>query len=329
MQKITFKDYEKAIRAHYEIEKEGEYAKHFNPTAQANLRDLCWERFKENESKDDLSTFFSFLNFNFELNEETRKKLKKETDRFRTVASFYLKEDKKTASRYTVELAAILVDFQPRPFKKFREVGIILPEMPIDDAEVPLIFISNDSDKQQKEDNKDEEEDNYQEGDDDNENVFKSQDVLITSYQLGFFGNFKNKFSEKFSQKLKKTIITTIVIFGLIAATIWYFFFKKGCMQWSDNHYEIVYCNKPIEGNLNEVIQLDENLLNFKKIPVCDSSKCFKPDGEAIVWYTKTNNKVDFFNSFGNGRHPENKSNMRPISNHIFNKYKKKDCASK
>ena len=96
MQKNTFKDYEKAIRAKYQIEKEGEYAKNFNPTAQANLRDLCWERFVDNKNEDDLSIFSSFFTFNFEINGTVKKKLRDETDRFKTIASFYLKEEKKT-----------------------------------------------------------------------------------------------------------------------------------------------------------------------------------------------------------------------------------------
>jgi hypothetical protein len=325
MQKITFKDYEKAIRSKYLIEKDGEYAKHFNPTAQANLRDLCWERFKENENKDDSSTFFSFFTFSFELDGETKKKLRDETDRFRTIASFYLKEEKKTASRYAVELAAILVDFQPRPFKKFREAGIIIPEKPINAPKVPFAF-NNNSDHEQQHENEGNEDDKENYDENQNESIF--DDALIANNQLGFFGNFKNKFSKKFSKKLKKTIIAMIVIFGMIGTAVCVLFFKKGCMQWSDNHYELVYCDNPIEGNLNEVILRDDNLLNFKKLMVCDTTTCFKPDGEAIVWYAKTGDKADFFNSNGNGRHPETKRSLRPITEYIKRKYKG-DCLTK
>ena len=324
MQKITFKDYENAIRSKYLIEKEGEFAKHFNPTAQANLRDLCWERFKENENKDDLDTFFSFFTFGFQLDGETKKKLKDETDRFKTIVSFYLIKDKRTASRYAVELAAILVDFQPRPFKKFRERGIILQEKPIDDPKHPFIF-SNNKKEGEKDNNNEVNEEDGEESEDGNQIENKFNDVLIANNQVIFFRNFKNRFYKKF----KKTVIAIIVIFGITGFVICLFFFKKGCMQWSDDHYELVYCDKPIKGNLNEVIQIDDNLLSLKKIPVCDSSRCFKPDGEAIVYYTKNNKKVDFFNSYGNGKHPENKSTMRPISDHIFRRYKKKDCKSK
>jgi len=324
MQKITFKDYEKAIRSKYLIEKEGEYAKHFNPTAQANLRDLCWERFKENENKDDLSTFFSFFTFSFELDGETKKKLRDETNRFKTIASFYLKEEKKTASRYAVELAAILVDFQPRPFKKFREVGIILPEKPID-GKVPFSFIGNCADKVHEEEiDKNEAEDDVEESDDENQNESKFDDALMANNQSGFLGNFKNKFSKK----IKKTIIAMIIIFSVIGTVISLLFFKKGCMQWSDNHYELVYCDKPIEGNLNEVILRDDNLIDFRKLQVCDTTTCFKPDGEAIVWYAKRGNKADFFNANGNGRHPETKKTLRPVTEYIRGKYKG-DCAFK
>ena len=322
MQKITFEDYKKAVKAKFEIEKEGVYFNFLSPPSQANLRNLCWERFKSNTNADDLSTFSSF--FEFEFDPEKKNHFKEQTDRFRPIGSF-LKGEKDPANRFAVELAAVLIDFKPRPFKKFREAVVTLPEKPIEDPKIPLPFSGN-IDKEQEEENKVEEDEGEEESD--NENQGKFEDGLRAGNQSSLFGNLKNRFSENFSKKLKKTIIATIIIFALTATTICYFFFKKTCMQWSDNHYELVYCDKPLEGNLNEIILRDDNLLNFKKLMVCDTTTCFKPDGEAIVWYAKRGDKADFFNANGNGRHPETKRSLRPVTEYIRGKYKG-DCASK
>ncbi len=99
-------------------------------------------------------------------------------------------------------------------------------------------------------------------------------------------------------------------------------------MQWSDNHYEVVDCKDGIEGNQNKIILYDSHLLDFKKIPVCDTTT-WHANGESIVWYAKIKSEVDFFNSCGNGRHPETNSTLRPLTEYMFNKYKKKDCVSK
>ncbi|QSB25664.1 hypothetical protein [Flavobacterium sp. CLA17] len=305
MPNITFKDYEKAIRAKYEIEKEGEYAKHFHPTAQANLRDLCWERFIENKNRDDLKTFFSFFNFDFDItNTELKKALKDETDKFKTIAYFYLKEEKKTVSRYAVELAAILVDFKLRPYQNFYEKGgneekkinynpfvseIILDE----EKEIAIEVISQ-----------------------------TSQEIIKTENS-----HPRTTFFERLLKRSKKeTAIVVGVIICLLFSTIYLAFFKKDYMQWSTDQYEVVG-KEGIERNPNDIIQYDNHLLDFKKIPVCDTTT-WLVNGKSIIWYAKTNNEVDFFTTCGNGRHPVSGSTIRPVTYYIFNKYKK-PCGSK
>ena len=120
MSNYTRDDYKKAIRAKYEIEKEGENSNYFLPTSQANLRNLCWERFKLNDRKDDLVTFNDFFEFNFDISKKNH--FSTTTDKFRPIVSF-LKGEKEPASFYSVELAAILVDFNPRPFNKLKKKG--------------------------------------------------------------------------------------------------------------------------------------------------------------------------------------------------------------
>jgi hypothetical protein len=305
MSNNTFEDYKKAIRIKYEIEKEGVYFNFLTPPSQANLRNLCWERFKSNENKDDLSVFSSFFKFEFDL--EKKNGFNEQTDRFRPIGSF-LKGEKTPANRYAVELAAVLVDYQPRPFKKFKEKGLILEDRPIGIPKIPLPF---------KEYNEKEEEVIDECDKDEDESDFETPP--LSNNQGNLFDNFRNRFSKKFTKKFKQVFIVMLLLFALIFAVIYFAVIKKHCMQWSEDHYEIVDCNSGIEGNLNSIIPLDENLLDFRKIKVCDTTTCFKENGKAIVWYTKTGNGADFFNT--HGRHPINEKPLRPITKYIKEKY--------
>lgn len=116
-----FDAYKKAVRQHYEKEKEGIYSSFLWQPSRANLRKLCVERFKENPSVDDLKTFRMFMGFEF--SPEHRNRLKEETDRFRNIENF-LKGITDTGDRELVNLTAVLVDFNPRPFLKFKKSTI-------------------------------------------------------------------------------------------------------------------------------------------------------------------------------------------------------------
>ena len=116
MKQDDFDAYKKAVRKHYEEEKEGIYSSFLWQPSRANLRKLCVERFKENPSTVDLITFRMFMGFEF--TPEQKNRLKEETDRFRNIENF-LKGITDTSDPELVNLTAILVDFKPRPFLKF------------------------------------------------------------------------------------------------------------------------------------------------------------------------------------------------------------------
>jgi hypothetical protein len=296
--------YKEAVRNKYISEKiEGQHSDYLINPSQASLRDLCWEIFSSSPTIDDISVYRNFFKAEFNSKEEDVSITY--TNKFKKVGAFF-RGDKVPAKMNTVNFAAILVDFEDRPFSKFKKA--------LERKDPPDIKQMNDDGVQELEEkdspNKNDEKDST-------EKETPSKDK--PTGKLNLFRLFKRS---------KRTVIGTAVIFGLIASTICLLAFKKGCMQWSDNHYELVYCDNPIEGNLNEVILRDDNLLNFKKLIVCDTTTCFKPDGEAIVWYAKTGDKADFFNSNGNGRHPETKRSLRPITEYIKGKYKG-DCPTK
>lgn len=116
MKQDYFEAYKKAIKQHFEKEKNGIYSSFLLQPSRANLRKLCEARLNENANLEDLNTFKIFMRFDFK--PENNNKLKNETDRFRSIENF-LKGSTECNDLETINLVAILVDFSPRPFLKF------------------------------------------------------------------------------------------------------------------------------------------------------------------------------------------------------------------
>ncbi|UPZ15538.1 hypothetical protein [Flavobacterium humidisoli] len=321
MKKITQEDiendYKEAIREKYRVEKsDGKYSHYLSNPSQALLRDLCWEIFNAEPKADDLAVYRTFFKAEFVPKEvDTSQQY---TDKFKKVGAFF-KAERETAKISTVDLAAILVDFENRPFRKFVKKGF---EPDFSKNEIN----SSTNEKEIKELDVDFVDENF-------EKEAQSTEAEVLSPPLepkstNIFIDTKEKILQRFKEKLKKTIIAITLIFGLVTTVVYFAFFKKHCMQWTGNHYEVVDCTSHNESsNLNEVIPLDKDLLDFRKITACDTTKCFLTNGEAIVWYGKTANGIDFFNDNGNGWHPENRKALRPMTDYMFKRYLKgKPC---
>lgn len=112
----TLEEYKKAIKTKYEIEKEGEHFDYLYSPSRGKLRDLCWLIFENNPTQDDLNVFRNLLCIDFD---HTKKnKFKEQKDKFRPIETFF-KGETDPSNIDAINLAAIMVDFQPRPFKKF------------------------------------------------------------------------------------------------------------------------------------------------------------------------------------------------------------------
>lgn len=124
---ITFQnrldEYKVAIKAKYEVEKTNVYSSFLLNPSRALLRKLCIERLKENATSTDLKTFNLFFGFEF----DNKKKLQDATDKFRPIETF-LKGDTDLIDIEGINMAAILVDFNPRPFAKFKNLDYEIAE---------------------------------------------------------------------------------------------------------------------------------------------------------------------------------------------------------
>jgi len=279
MENNTLEDYKIAVKAKYEIEKRGTHSSILISPSRARLRSLCLEIFKSNQNQNDLNVFSSF--FRFEFSPSCSGKLKGQTDKFRPIETF-LKGETNLVDVEAINLAAILVDFQPRPFLKFSK---------------------SDWNK-----------DSTKTGEFPGFN--KKNEEIHTLKHTG--QSLKNRFLEKIS---KKMILIVLMVLSF-AYTSYFVFQKKQCMQWSDDHYEIVDCELITNNlvNFNTIKPLDKSLIDLKKIHVCDTTTFFK-NGEAIIWYAKAENGIEFFNT--HGRHPENDNALKPVTHYILNKYVK------
>ncbi|EJF99701.1 hypothetical protein [Flavobacterium sp. F52] len=313
MQTITFEDYKNAIKAKYEEEKNGEYSNNLNSPTAANLRNLCVKRFDTNNNQDDLIAFKSFFDFPFDRN---KKNLfgEDELNKLEAVKRFFLGKTENPAED-TIQLAAILVDLQPRPFNEYRKQ--------LSAEEKKLIDELRDTSPPPKKDtslntfiDKIEDDDNLKI--EEVEQTPSSESEIAPIPIATFVATGK-------PTKSRMIIYAVVTAFSAgLAIMIYFAFFQKQCMQWSNDHYEKVSCDLEVNGlgSFNVVEPFDKTVFDLKKIKVCDTTPFFNTNGEAIVWYGKTANGIDFFN--GHGRHPENNSPLRPVTRYILNKYVKK-----
>ena len=280
-------EYKKAIRAKYEEEKTEIYSSFLLNPSRAQLRKLCVERFKENLNNDDLMSFKLF--FGFEFASDNLNKLKTQTDKFRPIETF-LKGETDLTDLEGLNIAAILVNFNLRPFNKFNKSDFSISE----------------------------------------ENLKEDLETIVPRHKEFKINSFSAAANAGTSSKKpnnnlirKKAGIATLILTGLFSVgytTKNIFFTEKDCMQWNENHYERVDCKSENIILTNNCKPEPYNKEEFarKKLKVCDTTTFFKAD-KPIVWYCKKNNKVCFFNM--DGKNPENGAELKQITQHMIDKY--------
>jgi hypothetical protein len=273
--------YKKAIRVKFEEEKTKEYSSFLLVPSRAQLRKLCRERFKNNTNSDDLKCFELFLGFEF--NAGNKNKFQASTDKFRPIENF-LKGETDLVDKEGINMAAILVDFQPRPFNKFAKLN---SDDWVEDAKETNVTTNKPINLINKEDKP----------------VFVKDDLVIV-----FKGNLKQKVG-----------IGSLVVLGLFGAKSM-FFKEKECMEWKEDHYELVDCkDEQVEFASAKIIKpYNEMEFSRKELTVCDTTKFFNGD-KPLVWYSKKNNVIQFFNM--DGENPENGAEIKKVSKHIINTY--------
>lgn len=282
MKKDTLEAYKKAVQRKFEEEKLGNYSHFLINPSRAKLRELCTVVFKEEPHSDDYSSFRRFFNFDF--NAENSRELKDQTDKFRPIETF-LKRETDLNDISGVDLAAVLVNFNPRPFQRFLKETAKQKEEPV------ITLLPN----------------------------TKAELTEQNPIPISEVPNPKYKASKP-KQNLIWIVIGITAFFSTAYTLKDLFFPKKECMQWQKDHYEALDCGETNLGigTFNSIEILNEQVMRLKKIKVNENTVFFK-NNRPVIWYCKQENGIDFFNSYG--FHPESGKPLKPVSRYIINKY--------
>jgi len=210
MHSNTLEEYKKAIKIKYELEKEGEYFDYLYSPSRGKLRDLCWLIFENNPTQDDLKVFRNLLCLDFD---HTKKnKFKEQKDKFRPIETFF-KGETDPLNIDAINLAAVIVDFQPRPFKKFNEKCRIEDAKQIENTDKAKAVVGI------------EEESIGIKGFVENEN----EESKELPKKGNLFFNLRDLFSKKIGQKIYPGKIVTIAVgaVALVSSAFLYFVQKK------------------------------------------------------------------------------------------------------
>lgn len=290
MVKNTLEDYKAEVKLKYEIEKVGTHSSLLINPSRAKLRKLCGELFKNNVNTDDLKSFTAFFQFDYVLN--CSNKLKDQTDKFRPIETFFKGETDLTDIE-AVNIAAILVDFNPRPYLKFSRQETFKKE----NTSIANIESTDKGDVSGV------------------TTIIKKNSISPDKSMQPL--SLEKKDLRIFQQRL---FIPGLIVVTMLCGFGYVFLPKKECMQWQKDHFEAVVCETQAVGlvNLYSTMPLNKNMLNFRKIEICDTTTFFLHN-KPILWYCKTGDHLDFFN--GPGFNPENEKPLKPITQYMIDKY--------
>ncbi len=290
MLKNTLEDYKAAIKLKYEVEKTGVYSSFLLNPSRAKLRKLCVELFLPNTNPDDLKSFSAFFHFDFTPN--CSHKLKVHTDKFRPIETFFKGETDLTDIE-AVNIAAILVNFKPRPFLKFSKQEASKMETRANsttESVEPPPFV---------------------------EVTTKIDERVDVVHNV----QYQTSLQSKKGGILKKRLLLPLVVLVSTIFGFGYFFTpKKECMQWQHDCYVPVDCESKATGivDLYSIVPINKEMLHFRKIQVCDTTTFFRHN-KPVVWYSKFNKQLEYFN--GPGFNPENGKALKPITQYMIDKH--------
>lgn len=300
MAKDYLNEYRNEIRKSYEIAKNDIHANFLINPSLAKLRDLCVLIFRDNKSTDDLMSFRVYFGFDYTIQNSNALNLQENLNKFKPIGKF-LKGESVLQDIDGLNLAAMLVDFEDRPYNKFKKrfAEKIIPEKSDEN-----LMISESEKSNERHIKRDEE----------------GTDALSKPSMILAFANTNdneriNKHNKK--NKLKYVAIAfLILVVGFFGTN--YFLNQNKCMQWQGNHYEKVDCEVKGFASFYKVEPIDAHQFKLQRVNVTDTTVCFRGK-EPIVFYSRINGKLEYFNQMG--KHPESGQILKPLSPHMYAKY--------
>lgn len=279
----TYDDFLIAVKQHYEVAKNGRYSSFLVHPSPAQLRNLCLLLLENDLSKSDEEIFKVF--FQVTEGKDLKRSLENfDIEKFKAIGNFLKGKSEKTNS-LSLNLISILVDFEPRPFNKYLKTNT---------DTVAKVAVENDNDLQG-----------------------------INTFIFGLpESSSKQAISMKsiYVRMWSRLGVVLLLVLGSGYLINQKFFPKEECMQWQKDHYERVDCNMVNQGIMtqNDIIPIDNTIKNLRRIEVNEQTQFFKND-KPLVWYSKSNGKLTYFNSYG--INPETGKPLKPITKYMIDKY--------
>lgn len=281
---ITSNDYVVVLKQKYELAKNGIYGGFLLEPSSAQLRELCLLVFDKGLKKKDEEVFANF----FKPKEEKglRKSIENvDVEKLRTVCNF-LKGISKKTNLLILNLIAVLVDYEIRPFSQF-----------ISNHKVEDVNINNT--------NTDEI---------DNEVGIENEQPKEIILEISSTKNL-------FKKHIGIGALGLLGIFTIGYTTKDILFPEKQCMQWENDHFEMVDCSTKINtiGSFTEIKPYKVEEFNLKRI-FPNKSTPFFLNGKPLVWYSKIDSvTINYYNNYGFD--PKTGKPLKPITEYIIEKY--------
>ena len=112
-------------------------------------------------------------------------------------------------------------------------------------------------------------------------------------------------------------VVVTFLSVGYVAKDN--YFPTKQCMQWQEDHYQIVDCKVNGFASISPVVALDEDVVELKKVTLKKGMEFFKYKKPLYYYYKVNKDSVEFFNA--PGLHPITQEPLRKITWHMIHKY--------
>jgi len=291
-----FENYKNEIKKQFIHVKQNDITGFFDNISPAECRDRFLLLYDDEKlSEDDKSVIRLFLETKEE--ENLRKSINNsKIDKFRPIISF-LKGEKNSRHKVRINIAAILVDFNPRPFARYKDQ----PKKNVENN--PLLTLKNDNEKI---------------------NGFADiENSPITTTKIKS-ENPNPKKPNWIKKNIRSIILGSTLCMGILLG-INHFTSEKEWMEWINDHYEAIdWDGKSDKGNRIIIPRNDYFIQNLRKIIPCDTTK-YERNGRTCLWYEKSlTSKHEFFTA--PGLHPENGKTLKKVTNHIMKNYGRGPC---
>lgn len=280
MPTIQEEDYRTAILKRFEEVKKTDALSIGHYMSPAQLRNFCLMQFDNELTRKDESIFRAFFEASPDIN--LRRAIEQfSTGKLKSVIS--LLEGRDFHSHTRLELAAVLVNFEPRPFSNFlknRKSSVAVESEP--------------------------------------KRVQRNADLPPSNKGNTVIEGIAIKQKSNIIQSNWKGVFLASAIIGIASISIFYIT-KKDCMQWQNDHFELMDCSTPITttGFDSDIIAIDsqKDLRQFELTSKMPTKKKNQP----CIWYHKHQDTVTFFNQ--SGMHPITGNPLKPCTDYMRLKY--------